>query len=83
MNLGSEAYITSPEFNIYLLPIILINNTPFQFVELTENLVVWLIPTINSSPHVNNILEKVHSSLGSFNFYRRSLAIPLKKSLIL
>ena len=47
MILGSEVYITNPELDIQLLPPILINNTPLQYVELVKNLGVWLTPTLN------------------------------------
>ena len=83
MILGSEAYITSPELDIHLSPPIFINNTSLQYVVLIKNLGIWLTPTLNCLSHVNNILKKVHFSLGSLNFYRRLLAIPLKKQLIL
>ena len=83
MILGSEAYITSPEHNIHSLPTILINGTSLQYVKLVKNLGIWLTPTLNWSQHVNSILKKVHSSLGSLNFYRRALSIPLKKQLVL
>ena len=83
MILDSEAYITSPKLDIYLLPTIFINNTALQYVELIKNLGIWLTPTLNWSPHVNSILKKVHYSLQSLNFYCQTLAIPLKKQLIL
>ena len=83
MILGSEAYITSPKLDIYLLPTIFINNTPLEYVELIKNLGIWLKITLNWSPHVNSILKKVHSSLGSLNFYCQTLAVSLKKQLII
>ena len=83
MIVGNEAYITSPELDIHLLPPIFINNTQLQYVELIKNLRISLTLTLNWSPYVNNIPRKVHFSLGSLNFYHRSLAIPLKKQLVL
>ena len=84
MILGSEGYIASrPEFNIYSLPPIIINDSPLQYVKLIKNLGSSFTPTLNWSHYVNSILKKVHSFFRSLNFYRRALSIPSKRQLVL
>ena len=83
MLLGSEAYISSDILNVNNLPPIIINNSPLQYVNLFKNLGLWITPTLDWKAHVEHILKKVHSSLGSLHFYRKSLSFSLKKQLIL
>ena len=74
MILGSEAYIMSNQLNVNNLPCIHINNNPLQYVNLFKNLGLWITPTLDWKAHVEHILKKVHSSLGSLHFYRKSLS---------
>ena len=83
MIFGSEAYILADQLNVYDLQCIYINNTPLQYVNLFKNLGLWIIPTLDWKAHVKHILKKVHSSLGSLHFYRKSLSFSLKKQLVL
>ena len=83
MLLGSEAYILSGPLNVNNLPCIHINDNPLQYVNLFKNLGLWITPTLDWKAYVELILKKVHSSLGSLHFYRKSLSFTLKKQLIL
>ena len=57
-----------------------INSTNLEYTKLFKNLDIWLTPNLTWKSHVDLILEEVHSSLGSLYFYRKSLSIPLKKT---
>ena len=83
MILGSEAYIKSPVLNTHNLAPIQINSINLEYTQLVKNLGIWLTPTLTWKSHVDHILKKVHSALGSLHFHRKSLSIPLKKQLIL
>ena len=77
--MGSEAYIRFPELNIHNLPPILMNNKPLNCVELVKNRGFWLTPNLDCTIYVENILNKVHMSIGSLQLHRKSLSFPLKK----
>ena len=83
MLLGSEACIASNILTISNLPPIIINNNPLPHVNLIKNLGLWITSTLDWKAHVEHILEKVHSSLDSLHFYRKSLSFSFKKQLIL
>ena len=85
MVIGSSPYLTFIDFAS--LPPITVNNIAIKYVHLFKNLGVHITSTLNWKPQVDHVLKKVYSSLGSLNFYRKSLStslrIQLTKSLIL
>ena len=80
MVIGSSSYINSIDFAS--LPSIIVNNQPIEYVHLFKNLGVHITSTLSWKPHVDHILKKVFSSLGSLKFYRKSLSTSLRIQLI-
>ncbi|XP_058805912.1 uncharacterized protein LOC131672589 [Phymastichus coffea] len=80
MILGSELFISSLDFTI--LPHITINSTFISFVAAAKSLGVTLSPTFQWKGYTTEIVKKVYGSLSSLKFYRKSMSLSLRKSLV-